>query len=432
MKKIVNSSVFSAMLILVLFGACSQKQEAGKNEKVTLSVYCSKDGWRDVFLTVAQKIGEDHGFEIDLVTLPNEQIEPVISVKLATNDPPDLFLSNTPQTVEQYNATQTCLPLDDQPWVPRLAAPDLLRYKGDGKIYGMPSRESSSFFGGAYYNKALMEECGIYNPEPKTYREFLDILETIKRAGHTPIYMTDKDGWCTQVWTTVGWGVVLDDRKDTIYDQLNSNRIKFADIPELVTVLEQLGDLYKAGYVNEDHMSQTYDTAKVAVGEGRAVMAIQGEWFATDLNAVYPNVELGSFAIPFLDKMMIGNGAYVTGWFVPKGKNSEKALEFLNYWSQIEYQNMIYKETPGFPGFTDADGGVVLPSIKNIVEKYVDTGKYTPEFDAYFDSARPIMNDYLFGNIQEVAAGSKTAREALEDWDSKFSQFMKDKEVPGF
>ncbi|MDR2371368.1 MAG: extracellular solute-binding protein, partial [Treponema sp.] len=154
MKRIVNLSVFHAALILVLLGACSQKEDAVKNEKVTLSVYCSKDAWRDIYSAVAQKIGEDHGIEIDLVTLPNEQIEPVISVKLATNDPPDLFLSNTPQTVEQYNATQTCLSLDDQPWVPRLAAPDLLRYKGDGKIYGMPSRDSSSFFGGAYYNKA--------------------------------------------------------------------------------------------------------------------------------------------------------------------------------------------------------------------------------------------------------------------------------------
>jgi raffinose/stachyose/melibiose transport system substrate-binding protein len=429
----------SAVMLLALsitgmnlaLAACSSKEEAPK-EKITLSVYSSKDGWRDVFTAVAQKIEAEHGIVLDLVTLPNEQFEPLVSVKLATNDPPDIFFANAPQVVEQFNATQTCVPLDGEPWVSRLVAPDLLRYKGDGKIYAMPARESASFFGGAYYNKALMEKAGLVNPEPKTYREFLDILETIKKAGMTPIYMTDKDGWCTQVWTTVGWGVALDDRKDTIYDEFNSNKRNFADVPELVTVLQQLQDLYKAGYVNEDHMSQTYDTAKVAIAEGKAVMAIQGEWFATDLNAMYPDVELGSFAIPFLDKMMIGNGAYVGGMYVPKGKNTEAALGFLNYFSQSEYQSLIYQETPGFPPFRDVDGGSVLPSVKNLVEKYVDTGRYTPEFDAYFDSARPIMNDYLFGNISEVAAGSKTPREALADWDSKFDQFMKDKEVPGF
>lgn len=411
----------------------AEKQlSAAEGPTGTLSMYGSKDGWRDIFLTVAKEIEADHGIGIDLVTLPNEQIESMISVKLATNDAPDIFFSNSPQTVEQYNATQTCLPLDDQPWVERLVAPDLLRYQGDGKIYAMPSRESSSFYGGAYYNKALMEECGIVDPEPQTYEEFLDILAAIKAAGKTPIHMTDKDGWCTQVWTTVGWGVALDDQKDSVYPKLNSNQIRFAEIPELVTVLQQLQDLYTAGYVNEDHMSQTYDTAKVAIGEGKAVMAIQGEWFATDLHAIYPDVELGSFAIPFLDKQMIGSGAYVTGFFVPKDGNSELALAFLEHWSQPHYMNRIFQETSGFPAFDDVDGGDVLPSVRNLVEKYVDTGLYTPEFDSYFDSARPIMDDYLFGNIQEVAAGTKTPEQALNDWDEKFVQFMKDKDVEGF
>jgi raffinose/stachyose/melibiose transport system substrate-binding protein len=328
--------------------------------------------------------------------------------------------------------TQTGVILDDQPWVPRLAAPDLLRYKQDGHIYGMPPRDSASFFGGAYYNKALMEKCGIVNPEPKTFKEFLDILEIIKKAGMTPIWMTNKAGWAAQVWTTVGWGVALDTKKEAIYDQINTNKAKFADIPELVMVLQQLQDIHRLGYVNPDHMSQTPDTAKLAVGEGRAVMAIQGEWFATDLNAIFPDVEIGAFAIPFMDKQMIGNGAYVNGFHVPKGKNSKAALEFLAIWSQPKYMNKIFEITPGFPAFKDVNGGNPLPSVKNLVEKYVNTGRYTPEFDAYFDHARPIMTDYLFGNIQEVCAGTKTPQEALADWDQHFAQFMKDKEMPGF
>ena len=397
----------------------------------TLTMYGSKDGWRDVFDKVLAKIAEEHGINVELVTLPNEQIESVISVKLATNDAPDIFFSNAPQTVEQYNATQTCVPLNDQPWASRLVAPDLLKYKGDGNIYAMPMRESSSFFGGVYYNKKYMEELGIQDPNPKTMDEFFALCQEIKDKGATPIYMTDKDGWCTQVWTTIGWGVALDGKKDTIYPDLLSNKVDFQQIPEMVTVLQQLQDLYNKGYVNEDHMSQTYDTAKVAIAERKAVMAIQGEWFATDLNAKYPDVELGSFAIPFMDKDMIGTGAYVTGMFVPKGGQVDLALKFLDLWSQPEYMNMIFQETPGFPAFKDADGGNVLPSVQKFMTQYIEQGKYTPEFDAYFDSARAIMNDYLFGNIQEVTTG-KTPEAALTDWNAKFEQFMKEKEVEGF
>ena len=88
--------------------------------------------------------------------------------------------------------------------------------------------------------------------------------------------------------------------------------------------------------------------------------------------------------------------------------------------------NMIFQETPGFPAFKDADGGKVLPSVQKFMTQYIEQGKYTPEFDAYFDSARAIMNDYLFGNIQEVTTG-KSAADALTDWNAKFEQFMKEK-----
>ncbi len=420
-------TVLMALMLILSLHVPSMGQELTG----TLTMYGSKDGWRDVFDKVLAKIAEEHGINVELVTLPNEQIESVISVKLATNDAPDIFFSNAPQTVEQYNATQTCVPLNDQPWASRLVAPDLLKYKGDGNIYAMPMRESSSFFGGVYYNKQYMEELGITDPNPKTMDEFFALCQEIKDKGATPIYMTDKDGWCTQVWTTIGWGVALDDKKDTIYPDLLSNKVDFQQIPEMVTVLQQLQDLYTKGYVNEDHMSQTYDTAKVAIAERKAVMAIQGEWFATDLNAKYPDVELGSFAIPFMDKDMIGTGAYVTGMFVPKGGQVDLALRFLDLWSQPEYMNMIFQETPGFPAFKDADGGSVLPSVQKFMSQYIEQGKYTPEFDAYFDSARAIMNDYLFGNIQEVTTG-KTAENALSDWNAKFEQFMKEKEVAGF
>ncbi|MDR0600894.1 MAG: hypothetical protein LBG42_00800, partial [Treponema sp.] len=76
MKKIMFA--FPVLLSILSLFSCQGGKEAGaRNEKITLSVYCSKDGWRDIFLTVAKKIEEDHGIAIDLVTLPNEQIEPV-------------------------------------------------------------------------------------------------------------------------------------------------------------------------------------------------------------------------------------------------------------------------------------------------------------------------------------------------------------------
>ena len=61
----------------------------------------------------------------------------------------------------------------------------------------------------------------------------------------------------------------------------------------------------------------------------------------------------------------------------------------------------------------------------------MNTGKYTYEFDSYFDTARPIMEDYLFGAIVQVTMG-KDPLEALQEWDERYYDFMKDKEMEGF
>lgn len=399
--------------------------------KGTLSVYCSKDAWKEQCADAAALIEKKYGIKIDLVTMPNEDIESVISTKLATNDPPDIFLSNAPQCVEQYNAMNTCEILDNEPWVTRLAAPDILKYKGDGHIYAMPAYNPTTFFGGVYYNKEMMKELGYDNPQPKTMQEFWDICEDIKSQGVTPLYMTDADAWTTQIWTTMGWGVALDEQKDTIYEELLTNKKKFSDIPEMAEILQQLQDLYTRGYTNENHASQTYDSAMSVIAEKKSPMVIQGEWFEDAFNVDHSDVELASFAIPFSNKDMISTGAYTIGVFVPKGEQSDLAKEFLSYWSSPEIMNEIYKKYPCASAYSDVDGGALLPAQKNLIDNYVNTGKYTYEFDSYFDVARPIMEDYLFGAIVEVTMG-KSPQEALKEWDERYTDFMKDKEIPGF
>lgn len=424
MRKLLAISLAAVMSV-------SMAVPAAAEEKEVLTIYASKDAWPAQCELAAKLVEEKYGYQIDLVTMPNEDIESVISTKLATNDPPDIFLANSPQCVIQYNATETCEILDEEPWVERLTAPDVLKYKEDGHIYAMPSYHPATMFGGVYYNKEMMKELGYENPQPKTMEEFWAILEDIKSQGVTPLYMTDADAWTTQIWTTMGWAVALDDQKDTIYEELLTNKKKFSEIPELVEILQGLQDIYTKGYANENHASKTYDTAMAAVGEGEYPMVIQIEGFETSFHEKYPDTELGAFAIPFADKDMIATGAYVTGLYVPKGEKSDLAKDFLNCWSSPEVMKEVYKVYPSASAYTDVENGEILPAQGYLIENYIDTGKYNYEFDSYFDVARPIMEDYLFGSIVEVTMG-KDPQEALEQWDESFEDFMSDKEMEGF
>ena len=301
------------MLGAMLAGCASGKQETAQTQPAaadpaaetdapateespltgTISIMSTKDSWYPGFDDVCEQIEKNYGIAVDLTLVDDSSMGEILGVKFSTGDAPDIFLQNAPQVVEQYDAPNNCVVLDNEPWVSRCTDADYLRYKGDGHIYAMPVYQPSSFFGGVYYNKEVMADCGITDPNPQTYQEFLDICQTVKDHGYTPIWMTDQDSWTTQVWTTVGWGVALDAKKDTIYDDLNTNKVDFQDVPEMVDVLQKLQDLYTAGYCNADHLSSPYASGQVAIGEKKAAMVIQGEWFVSACQAAYPDVQLG-------------------------------------------------------------------------------------------------------------------------------------------
>lgn len=428
MKKILTVLLIAAMM-LTFAGIASAEEPTG-----TLSIFASKDAWKDGFDEALAQIEANYGISADVTLVADDTFTEVIGVKLATGDVPDIFVANTPQVATQVNAPTNCIVLDDEPWVERLVDPDFLRYSVDGHIYAQPVYQPLSFFGGIYYNKDIMSACGIEDPNPKTFDEFLEICQTVKDAGYIPIWMTDADSWTTQVWTTVGWGVALDHRKDTIYDELLTNKVDFQDVPEIVDVLQKLQDLYNAGYVNEDHLSSSYETSFAALAEGRAAMVVEGEWFVDAAKVAFPDINLGSFAIPFVDgeEPIIGIGAYTGGFWVTSGGNVDLSLRFLDLWSQPEQMDIIYKYQGVPSAYKDIDGGNIDACVQKFITDYVETGKYTYEFDAYFDDARPIMTDYLFGNIVECVSGNKTVEQALTDWNTRYEQFMAEMEYEGF
>lgn len=84
-------------------------------------------------------------------------------------------------------------------------------------MYALP-KESSSGYQVVYYNKALLEECGITDPEPQTYDEFLDILKAVKEnSDAAPFLQTNKDNWETQIFMTGGIPIALGDKLQKIH-----------------------------------------------------------------------------------------------------------------------------------------------------------------------------------------------------------------------
>lgn len=406
-----------------------EDKEEKKSAKPTEIVYFTSSAkYKDSYDVIADKVDEALNVAIDVQVVPDEQYVTLLKTKLSTQEVPDIFDYNTPPGYVQLNAAENCVDLSNEPWVKRLVNPGLVTK--DGKLYSMP-RESSSFYPAMYYNKKVFSDLGLQ--EPKTYDEFLALLETIKEAGITPIHMADKENWTTQIFMTSGFSAALaPDRVEDTYEALRTNKLKHADVPEFIDILERYKYFYDQGYVNEDHMSATYDMSQDAVGSGQAAMMMNGEWVVSAINNMHPDSEIGAFAIP-LETGYIGSGAFVQGMFIPKAsENVELAKEVLNLWSQPEYLNIFFEENPSFPAFNDVNPGAVPECVSKLVDDYVATGKATLQYNNMFDEPASLYGDYLWKYYVEMTMGEKTPKEVLEAWDKDVEDFMKSKGYQGW
>ncbi len=433
-KNIRLYSIIVVILALLVNTACNAAKEKleNKREDSKITWLLSQVTFQEVYKKIAEQIKLKEGIAVDFQTLPDDQFHALVKTKLAASEVPDILEYNVPNQNKEIHARVNMLDLSNAPWVARLINPKLLKDPEDGRIYALP-KESSAFFGACYYNKKVLGSLGIKDPEPASYQEFLDILDKIKNSGSgiTPLYMSEKDSWCTQIFMTLGFGAASADNKN-LWNELLTNKVKWTDMEEFKDILYRFSDLYKNGYVNEDHLSATYDMALEAVATGKAAMILNGEWAANNIVAKWPETELGAFIIPYKDRLLMGTGSYVSGLFIPKaGKNADAAGRFLNLWSQPEYQNQFFAASPGFPGFKDVDGGNVLPCVKNLVDKYIGTGRYYVQMNDPMESVSPLFSDLLKSYV-DLSAGKKTPDEVLQNWQSKFEAYMKQNRQPGF
>lgn len=402
-------------------------------EAVTVSLLTSQAKYREAYKKIAQKLKDEENITLDIQIVPDDQYYNLVKTKIATKEVPDILMNNAPSEYITIDAPKNMVDLSNEPWVSRLANPNLLKAT-DGNIYAMPV-ESSSFYSAAYYNKSVFKDLGL--AEPKTYAEFLNVLETIKTQGNgiTPIYMSNKDSWTTQIFMTIGLPVLLGDKAQGTWDKLLTNQMKWADIPEFKTILTSFVELYEKGYVNKDHMTATFDNAKDALATGKAAMVYNGEWTVGDLlnkNGMDPD-NIGAFVVPFGDKQIMGTGAFVQGFFIPKeSSNVEAAKRVLNLISQPAYMNMYYAENPGSPGFKDVDGGNVHPAVKALVDNYITTNRYIAQVNDPMAFVSPIFPDLWQLYVDMTVSGGKTPDEVVSAWDKKYTDYMKQKEQPGF
>ncbi|PWH07234.1 carbohydrate-binding protein [Brachybacterium endophyticum] len=228
------------------------------------------------------------------------------------------------------------------------------------------------------YNKGLFAE---YDLEvPTTWEEFLNVCETFKDAGITPIYGTFREPWTiTQGLFDYTVGGMVDVR--SFFDSMNSIGADVGPDSEVSfqkTLLEPVRRMVSLlDFHNDDASSRGYGDGNTAIAAGKAAMYFQGPWAIAEIDKIESDVELGTFPLPMTDDpkdLKIRVNIDLSLWIPEASDQIDGARELLNHLMEPTLQNAYNKDFLAFG--TTKDAPPVTDERIAPMQKYYDDGAF--------------------------------------------------------
>ena len=347
-----------ALAALVAAVAFAQTAKA----PVTLSIIANQDWVTKPYMKVAWANYEKvTGNKLDIQALPIDNWETVMKTRAAAGELPDIVMTFAGPVLDAMRPADNFFDLSKEPFVKDLKPFVLPQATYKGKIYGLPLWEGS--VSGTLYNKDIFKKLNI--SIPKTQAEFWAACETIKKAGITPIYLAFKD-----IWPALPqFGLDPIARKyPNFVDKLNSNKLKFTNVPEMTNLVGFYKTLVDKGYLGTDFVSNTWDGQATALGEGTFAMALAwDQYLYSDLEPRYAGAAAHFGIMPFFMNVT-PEGSYegpnaCMSFVNKKGKNAKVALEFLRFLAKPENLNLAYKDVFTESYFKSVTTNKVSPQV---------------------------------------------------------------------
>lgn len=349
----------------------SSTSDSGSSVTLTFGSHQSGLPTSGVVQDLAKEFEEETGIKIDFQISPDAQWRDLLKVKLDSGEAPDIFCADADplNLVTRVNPEKYCLDLTDEEWVSRMDPNVIPSISYNDNVYGITFPGKKMYF--YVYNKEIFESLGL--KVPTTYKEFKEVCQKIKDSGVTPIYEGTQNGW-HQVLPLFETGAMYQANHEDLYEKLNKNEMDLDDVPELLTIIEQLKEFADLGFYGDNFLSNSVENAKEAIANGDVAMFIGESAWRNEVKSDYPDFDvnkLGIFTMPWGDNQTIGVNPASNAYFINKNsKNSDAALKFFDFLARPEN---LQKRLDGQPGLSE----VCWPEIE---------GKYSKEDQAYIDS----------------------------------------------
>src|SRR5699024_6184226 len=216
---------------------------------------------------------ENPDIQVDQTTALNDDYKQKIKVMLGEDNAPDVFFTWVGKSFgDEFIDKDIAMDLteyyeDDEDWSDKLIATE--PFVEDDKYYGVPIYTDSKVF---YYNKEMFDEYNL--EEPETWEEFIDILDTLKENGETPIQFGNQASWAGGHYITALNQRMVD--KETVEKDYEDP--DFSD-PMYVEALKKFQELLP--YTNESVNAEDHEETRTLFTTGSAAITFMETFEAT-------------------------------------------------------------------------------------------------------------------------------------------------------
>jgi raffinose/stachyose/melibiose transport system substrate-binding protein len=190
------------LVVLMIIGLVSAIGSTSAQEEVTIN-------WWHISVEEAQAaywqsladayMAENEHVTVEITVLENAAFKERLATVMQAGDPPDIFQSwggAVLWTYAENGLVRNIAPELEGEWQDSIATQAALNLFGqDGEYYGVPWTWGAV---GMFYNQALFDQAGV--TPPTTWAEFLDVVQTLKDAGITPIALGEGESWPGHFW----------------------------------------------------------------------------------------------------------------------------------------------------------------------------------------------------------------------------------------
>ncbi|MBS6194066.1 MAG: extracellular solute-binding protein [Clostridiales bacterium] len=270
----------------------------------------------------------------------------------------------------------------------------------DGKIYAAPW---SVLYNTVLYNKEVFDECGV--KEPETFDEFLQVCETLKSKGVTPIALKS-DSWAGFIW----FQALLAAKDVELYHGVCDGSIKYTD-ERVVEVMKIWQDMLEKEYFS---VPMKYGTdVRSSFAKGTVAMMLEPHVEMAGLGKDFGMVEgenMDSFVVPSMD------GGKRTIFFEAaplcvsaNSAQKEIALDTLKNWYDEDVQGAFNEEM----GYTNTSKVKVEgPVSQEIIQQTGDAENYQLVL-RYYESTPAELRDFALDELMKFQLQDATAEETM-------------------